>query len=1154
MKIVRFTHLKFLRCLLLTTLCIALVGSSVQAQQGVAPVITPLIGFGVDGDALANFPTPGPFSQAGDWFSDPLYPGPGTTLFNMATPDPYDMTYPLSIHYNDPWEGVDPTIFTKSSKIYDPYDTTFTWGGGHVPNKNEINNASAHFTWGNPAIGGIATDLWCIFAADRMVNNGDAYIDFEFLQNPVMMVYNADSTAGYFQGYGPDKTRTVGDIVITIQFENGGTTAIPVVHRWEFVGPDPDDFTYVEQPLSNYTGAILITSNTDLTVAPWMPYGQPAYLDNQYAEGAVNLSAVMGFGEGECGYLSTVFVRTKTSQSTSAVLKDFPGAPYQANISLDDLEVFCPTPVYLPECSDMADITTAYNAWVDGFYYTGGNEPIVENIGDIPLLPVGITCGDTIYFTYEVTDTCNQIPVTCESAFGVAADENLPVINDGPDIALEGCNPAWPATVTNTWTDNCGGSGTVTGVPGDVTDLPGAVCMQYRDYTFNVEDDCGNDALPVVKRVTRHWDMTAPVINDGPDIALEGCNPAWPATVTNTWTDNCGGSGTVTGVPGAVTDLPGAICMQYRDYTFNVDDDCGNHAATVIKRITRHWDMTAPVINDGPDIALEGCNPAWPATVTNTWSDNCGGSGTVTGVPGAITDLPGAVCMQYRDYTFNVEDDCGNDALPVVKRVTRHWDMTAPVINDGPDIAIEGCNPPWPDIVTNTWTDNCGGSGTINGVAGEVMDLPGAICTQYRDYTFNVEDDCGNDALPVVKRVTRHWDMTAPVLSSELVDLTFECMEDIIIPEPVYEDNCTDEGDIEIFCEVTGAPDDCDYYEYPEGETELCFWAVDDCGNTSAITCITVTILPCGGDLCTLTQGAYGNEGGYYCTGESTLELLDRLLLSGPLTIGVPVNNRTFTIPITGSQCVIDILPGGGPSVMLPTGAWGCGNFGTLLSKQGRLKNSLLAQTITLGLNMRLDADLADLVFEGPEFYTLQSSECGENIDPYPLPGDTMWFTGYDAMPQSIMDAFGGDPTVLEIYNLANDALGGIPEEMSLSDIEKAVGMINDALDECRFIYFLPQLRSNAIGNEESGVTLEIAPNPFNHETNISYTLQTDSKVTLEIYNTQGVRIHTIYEGGAKAGITYTHRYATPDTAEQMLFVVLRTNTGTVSKRMIKTN
>lgn len=126
MKIERTTLLKFVRCMLTVVIYVAFSLSSVQAQQGVAPVMTPLIGFGVDGDALANYPQPGPFSQTGDWFSDPMYPGPATTLFNMSTPDPYDMTYPLSVHYNDPWEGEYPTMFTSSTKIYHPYDNTFT--------------------------------------------------------------------------------------------------------------------------------------------------------------------------------------------------------------------------------------------------------------------------------------------------------------------------------------------------------------------------------------------------------------------------------------------------------------------------------------------------------------------------------------------------------------------------------------------------------------------------------------------------------------------------------------------------------------------------------------------------------------------------------------------------------------------------------------------------------------------------------------------------------------------------------------------------------------------------------------------------------------------------------------------------------------------
>ncbi|MEY8860089.1 hypothetical protein, partial [Tenacibaculum singaporense] len=88
---------------------------------------------------------------------------------------------------------------------------------------------------------------------------------------------------------------------------------------------------------------------------------------------------------------------------------------------------------------------------------------------------------------------------------------------------------------------------------------------------------------------------------------------------------------------------------------------------------------------------------------------------------------------------------------------TRQYDETAPVIADQDDIMLEECNQAWPEVVSTTWTDNCGiggeTSGNINGVAGEVMAGDDG-CTQYRDYTFNITDDCGNQATPVVIRVT----------------------------------------------------------------------------------------------------------------------------------------------------------------------------------------------------------------------------------------------------------------------------------------------------------------------------------------------------------------------------------------------------------------
>lgn len=88
--------------------------------KGVAPVVYPPGGFAVDGNAISNYLPASIYDSAGDWFSDPAYPGPGGTVFNMSTPDPFDLNYPMAKHWNDGWmQGTDLTIFTQRTKIND---------------------------------------------------------------------------------------------------------------------------------------------------------------------------------------------------------------------------------------------------------------------------------------------------------------------------------------------------------------------------------------------------------------------------------------------------------------------------------------------------------------------------------------------------------------------------------------------------------------------------------------------------------------------------------------------------------------------------------------------------------------------------------------------------------------------------------------------------------------------------------------------------------------------------------------------------------------------------------------------------------------------------------------------------------------------------
>src|SRR5690606_40945845 len=113
--------------------------------------------------------------------------------------------------------------------------------------------------------------------------------------------------------------------------------------------------------------------------------------------------------------------------------------------------------------------------------------------------------------------------------------------------AFAGWNSRWPMEVSTTWSDNCADGGTVYGVAGEVmTDG----CYQTREYTFTVEDDCGNDATSSVV-ITRMYDVTDPVIVEVEDYTLTGCNTDWPMEVSSLWSDNCDDGGTVYSVVGA---------------------------------------------------------------------------------------------------------------------------------------------------------------------------------------------------------------------------------------------------------------------------------------------------------------------------------------------------------------------------------------------------------------------------------------------------------------------------------------------------------------------------------------------------------------------------------------------------------------------------
>src|SRR5204862_110521 len=147
----------------------------------------------------------------------------------------------------------------------------------------------------------------------------------------------------------------------------------------------------------------------------------------------------------------------------------------------------------------------------------------------------------------------------------------------------------------------------------------------------------------------------------------------------------------------------------------------------------------------------------------------------------------------------------------------------------------------------------------------------------------------------------------------------------------------------------------------------------------------TVTALACG-VTCTYTQGKYGNKGGLTCDGTTndpnqftTIQTIVKSVNAwgGTLTIGCA--GHSVVITTADASCVIDVLPGGQGSRELSAGDFNiCSLPASYLSKQGRINNVLLAQTITLGLNIGYSSGLGNFALQANKWLvTADVVECG---------------------------------------------------------------------------------------------------------------------------------------------------------------------------------
>jgi hypothetical protein len=201
--------------------------------------------------------------------------------------------------------------------------SSYATGTGPVPAKDDLSNVFAvshtRSDTGRPEL---------YFGAERLVNNGDSHVDFEFLQSVVTLT---SACAGNLSGH-----RTQGDLLAAVDFTSGGSLGSYTLYQWHCAadpGTQPADGTVCDpsggpehyQPIAASAVTVEINSAATVLCGGWICRDSTgasiASIDvNDLLEGGINLGELPF-----TGCFHTFLPHTRTAQSFTATLKDFAG-------------------------------------------------------------------------------------------------------------------------------------------------------------------------------------------------------------------------------------------------------------------------------------------------------------------------------------------------------------------------------------------------------------------------------------------------------------------------------------------------------------------------------------------------------------------------------------------------------------------------------------------------------------------------------------------------------------------------------------------------------------------------------------------------------------------------------------------------------------
>jgi hypothetical protein len=340
-------------------------------------------------------------------------------------------------------DGLGTSIFTGGGSKDPELLASWKHKNGSVPDKDEIINAYAAKYTGSPN-----GDDILVFGADRYDNSGTAFIGFWFFSSPVFAAADGKFRTGPLAS-DPLAAHAVGDILIIVEFSNGGAVATAKVLEWVGTGGSESSGTLNDITATAPLGSVFSVSNgspvtiptTGSCPASWQytpKGGSPggAIPTNAFFEGGINLDAFPAL-TGAC--FSSFMVETRSSVSVTATLKDFVLGQFNTCVSFTCGKVVAPTSVcegtpveYTYTFNNTGGIAVTVDLSDDklGSLYTGHSVPIGATdtfvSGGHILLP-----GTTVNNATFTVHSAGQPDRTCPATASVTVHENPTAVVSG---------------------------------------------------------------------------------------------------------------------------------------------------------------------------------------------------------------------------------------------------------------------------------------------------------------------------------------------------------------------------------------------------------------------------------------------------------------------------------------------------------------------------------------------------------------------------------------------------------------------------------------------------------------------------------------------------------------------------------------------------